>query len=417
MNNNAVCRITNLLIGQKVAYYDKPNKTIRHVECELLLDDKSPLCCSQCKRYRFNSLNRLLYRHKKNCVSKVGHGSHVNYRYLDKRSKIIRMKNLQRELKRRRDELNRKRKIVDKIIQRESLPIDRELHSDLVSIIHNSFPESERPDSFKSLFWKQQSQSFSCKNTRSIKWHPIMIRFCLYLYHKSSSAYELLRKSGVIRLPSGRTLRDYRQFSPAVSGFSNINDKQLRDMANQKCLLQNSKYVSILIDEMHVKEGLVYSKSTGAIVGFYDMGDLNNEFSEYEKLVNKSNSAQTIRRTPAKTILTFMVRGLVTDLVFPYAIFPSKSPKGCDIFPLLWEVIERLTRNGFRVLAVTGDGASCNRRLFQMHATGRKLVYKINNVFSADKHNIYFFIDPPHLLKTIRNCLASNRRSLWVCIG
>ena len=52
----------------------------------------------------------------------------------------------------------------------------------------------------------------------------------------------------------------------------------------------------------------MYSKVTGAIVGFYDMGDLNNEFSEYEKLVN--NSAKSAHRKPAKTILTFMVRGL-----------------------------------------------------------------------------------------------------------
>lgn len=175
--------------------------------------------------------------------------------------------------------LGRKKKILTNVIQRESLPVDEELHSDLVS------DKTTKPDNFKSLFWKQQSLSFSCKNSRSMKWHPIMIRFCLYLYHKSSSAYELLRKSGVVRLPSGRTLRDYRQFSPAVSGFCNINDKQLRDIANNNCSLQNSKYINILIDEMHVKEGLVYSKSTGAIVGFYDMGDLNNEFSEYEKLV------------------------------------------------------------------------------------------------------------------------------------
>lgn len=46
-----------------MAYYDKPNRTIRHVECALLLDDGLPPCCSQCKRYRVNSLNRLLYRH------------------------------------------------------------------------------------------------------------------------------------------------------------------------------------------------------------------------------------------------------------------------------------------------------------------------------------------------------------------
>ena len=35
-----------------------------------------------------------------------------------------------------------------------------------------------------------------------------LCRWCLYLRHLSSSAYELLRDSGVVKLPSQRTLRD-----------------------------------------------------------------------------------------------------------------------------------------------------------------------------------------------------------------
>ena len=33
-----------------------------------------------------------------------------------------------------------------------------------------------------------------------------------------------------------------------------------------------------LFDEIKVQSGLVYSKQTGSIVGFFDMGDMNNEF-------------------------------------------------------------------------------------------------------------------------------------------
>ena len=81
-----------------------------------------------------------------------------------------------------------------------------------------------------------------------------------------------------------------------------------------------------------------------------------------------------------------MIRGAATNFVFPYALYPAKSPKGCDLFPILWDIIERLTRNDFRVLAVTSDGASCNRNLFQMHAAKKKggtgVVYKTKNIFS-----------------------------------
>ena len=32
----------------------------------------------------------------------------------------------------------------------------------------------------------------------------------------------------------------------------------------------------LLIDEMYIKENIVYSKHTGRIVGFTDLGDVNN---------------------------------------------------------------------------------------------------------------------------------------------
>ena len=82
-----------------------------------------------------------------------------------------------------------------------------------------------------------------------------------------------------------------------MNGFFNAKDKQLRDLASQKGQQHRSKYVIILVDEMHVKEGLVYSKATGALVVYYnignalvvycDIGELNNKFAEYERLVSE----------------------------------------------------------------------------------------------------------------------------------
>ena len=53
-----------------------------------------------------------------------------------------------------------------------------------------------------------------------------MIRWCLYLKHVSGSGYDMLRESGVIRLPSHRTLRDYTSFTKATVGFSEEVDQQ-----------------------------------------------------------------------------------------------------------------------------------------------------------------------------------------------
>lgn len=111
-----------------------------------------------------------------------------------------------------------------------------------------------------------------------------------------------------------------------------------------------------------------------------------------------------------------MVRGLVTSLHFPYALFPVKTLKAYELFSLLWRTIERLSVIDFKILAVTCDGAKCNRKMFHklyMHiipSTG--LVYKTKNIFTSEE--IFFISDPPHLLKTARNCFASGKINLWV---
>ena len=64
-------------------------------------------------------------------------------------------------------------------------------------------------DSFQKIFWDQQQQAALVKNAKSMKWHPIMIKWCHYLQHLSGSSYELLKSSSCIKLPSQCSLRDY----------------------------------------------------------------------------------------------------------------------------------------------------------------------------------------------------------------
>ena len=47
-------------------------------------------------------------------------------------------------------------------------------------------------DSFRQLFWKQQLEAAIKNNPKQMKWHPLMIRWCLSIRFKSSSPYEAL---------------------------------------------------------------------------------------------------------------------------------------------------------------------------------------------------------------------------------
>ena len=54
-----------------------------------------------------------------------------------------------------------------------------------------------------------------------------MIKRALYLHHQLSAAYETLRSSGCVALPSQRTLRDYTHHLKACVGFSDEVDREL----------------------------------------------------------------------------------------------------------------------------------------------------------------------------------------------
>ena len=115
------------------------------------------------------------------------------------------------------------------------------------------------------MFWEQQKEANACADARSMRWHPLMIKWCVYLRHLSSSAYETLRDSGCVVLPSQRTLCDYTHYVPAVIGFSAASDKQLFEAANISDCQEWEKYVVLILDEMHIKEDLVFDKHTGKL--------------------------------------------------------------------------------------------------------------------------------------------------------
>ena len=100
----------------------------------------------------------------------------------------------------------------------------------------------------------------------------------------SSSAYHSLRSSGFITLPSERTLRDYTHLFKADTGFQSEVDDMLRREVKSEAWM---KYVVLILDELKVKESLVYDKYSCKVIGFVEMDDINHEMS---KLESKSES-------------------------------------------------------------------------------------------------------------------------------
>ena len=80
-------------------------------------------------------------------------------------------------------------------------------------------------------------------------------------------------------------MSDYRHFSPARCGFSAAADRQLLEVLQQHKPAHLTKYVVIVLDEMYIKEGLVFQRSSGALIGYQDLGDVNNILHDAESQI------------------------------------------------------------------------------------------------------------------------------------
>ena len=121
----------------------------------------------------------------------------------------------------------------------------------------------------------------------------------------------------------------------------------LMEAAEVNTCAERNKCVILLLDEMHVREDLVYDKHEGELIGFTNLGDINDHLATYEKALNGDEEPPSL----AKSVLVFMVRGLFTKLQFAYAQFPCSSLAGEKLFKPFWDAVCRLETCGLKVSA------------------------------------------------------------------
>ena len=206
------------------------------------------------------------HQQPKEVQEKTDPKNHTNYTFLSSLEKTTRLGNLHEQVCILHQTINRLRDQVKKLIDENAIVVEDDLDEALAEIVTEKSPfvaSSYEEGSFAYIFWDAQQKATAIRNSKSIRWHPLMIRWCLYLRHLSSSAYEAIRESGVIKLPSQRTLRDYTYYTKATVGFSVDLDEQISKAAKIDSCLEQEKYVIISMDKMHIKEGLAYNKHTG----------------------------------------------------------------------------------------------------------------------------------------------------------
>ncbi len=52
---------------------------------------------------------------------------------------------------------------------------------------------------------------------------------------------------------------------------------------------ERDKCVLLLLDEMHIRQDLVFDKHTGDMIGFCNLGDVNEHLSQFEQSLSHSD--------------------------------------------------------------------------------------------------------------------------------
>ena len=291
-------------------------------------------------------------------------------------------------------------------IEKNSTVVNETLEKDLLEIFANN-PCMEITPHMR-VFWEQQRKLIASPKFGR-RYHPQIIRFCLSLHAKSPAAYKELQESGILVLPSQRTLRDYRNFFKPKPGFNAENIERLKDLSKEYFDIQ--RYVVLSFDEMKIQSKLVFDKRSNELIGFVDLGEekVNEAFCSTDELATHA--------------LAFLVRGVATDLKYTLAYFLAKDVTSYQFMSLLWKAVCVLELAcNLWICAAISDGASPNRRCYELHAdipgnSNDGIVHATVNLFCPSR-KIYFFSDAPHLVKTARNCLFNSgsgkrTRNLW----
>lgn len=268
-----------------VAYYDQCYCTICHINCHIncpqkLQEESRSARCTVCRAYRYVLKSRLKHLLVGSFNAKSLPESYTNFKYLNTPEKIERMHKLICKKDRKITILQQS---LTRLIEDDGVIVDNNTNSNFMAImIYNTSTVLTAEKNFKSLFWQPKMKAKMAKSSQGIHWHPAIIRWCFFtsLFQWCIFHYQKFWNF------KERTLRDYRHFAPAVIGFSTDTNKQLLDMLNSQQPAELAKYVSIIIDEMYVKE-LIFNKCNGCLIGFQDLRDIHNLIAEYE---NQHNS-------------------------------------------------------------------------------------------------------------------------------
>lgn len=223
---------------------------------------------------------------------------------------------------------------------------------------------------------------------------PELRSFALTLHFYSHRAYNYVRRCFNTCLPHPRTLSKWYQCVGGAPGFTSEAFKVVK----AKVCHPETKFqtlCSLVVDEIAIRQHLEFDGT--CYYGYVDMG----------------SSVDTDNLPVAKEAFVLMLVAINASWKLPVGYFLTAGITGEQKAELVKQCIDLANSSGVQVVSVTCDGSASN--LSMARCLGCNLSCEtLRSTFSLEgnDHEMSFFLDPPHMLKLVRNALG-DKKLLW----
>lgn len=222
-----------------------------------------------------------------------------------------------------------------------------------------------------------------------------------------------------------------------MNGEPGIREETLHRLANFAKDLKDSTgehpICSLIFDEIYIRKQTYWDQHLLQYVGYptyptterekdyqTESGgadDTENDDSNPEDIVEnntsrKANKPKKPKGPRATRALVFFLSGVNRCFQFPVAYHFVRKLNAKDLAELVKEVIIKISECGVKISNMTFDGAKENIAMCKI--LGANLDISSENfkpfiVSPFDSSQIYLWLDPPHMIKLMRNLLGNNK--------
>lgn len=220
--------------------------------------------------------------------------------------------------------------------------------------------------------------------------------FALTLHFYSPKAYNYVRNTwGKRILPHPSTIRGWYQ---VVNGSPGLTKESLETIAARSS--KKKVVVNLVIDEMAIKQEVIYNKYSGQYYGGIDLGNFGH--------AEGNKSCQNDNPIMATNALVFMAVSLNESWKVPIGYFLIKGLSSIERANLLKLVLEALQLHHCNVYSVTFDGATTNLGMCEVFGANFKYGTNFQPYFinPITQEPCYVFLDLCHMIKLVRNTLG-----------